>query len=238
MIIDFHSHILPGIDDGSQSVEESLQILELMKNQGIEAVIATPHFYASEDYPKEFIKRREDAKNKLFKAIDALGDEGKNMPKIYCGAEVAYYRGMSQSAALKDLVIEGTKAIMVEMPMGKWTSAMYSELEEIHDRQGLIPIVAHVDRYLTPLRDFGIPDKLAQLPVLVQANGSFFLKKNMAKKAIKLLGRDMIHLLGSDTHNTEERAPNLGPALDVIKKSLGHDAIERIESWQGQIIDV
>ena len=233
MIIDFHSHILPGIDDGSQSVEESLQILELMKNQGIEAVVATPHFYASEDYPKEFLERRQRAKESLLKAAS-----GMDLPKIYCGAEVAYFRGMSQSEALKDLVIEGTNAIMVEMPMGKWTSSMYDELEQIYSRQGLVPIVAHVDRYLTPLRDFGIPAKLSELPVLVQANASFFLKKKMVKKAKKLLASDMIHLLGSDTHNLGERAPNLGPALEVIQEMLGTDAFERIESWQNQIIKI
>lgn len=231
MIIDFHSHILPGVDHGSQSLEESLEMLRIMKAQGIEAVVATPHFYADEEYPEEFLKRRKMAKEKLLRAT-----EGKDLPKLYFGAEVAYYRGMSQSNVLKDLVIEGTKAIMVEMPMGKWTSSMYDELEAIHDRLGLVPIVAHVDRYLTPLRDFGIPSKLSELPVLVQANASFFLKKNMVKKAKKLLDKDMIQILGSDTHNLDDRAPNLGPALMVIEEGLGLDALARIESWQKQVI--
>lgn len=228
MIIDFHSHILPGVDHGSQSVEESLQMLRLLKQQGVEAVVATPHFYGDEEYPEEFLKRRKAGAKALLEAVEKL--DGEELPRIFVGAEVAYYRGMSQSKALKDL------AIMVELPMGKWTSSMYDELEQIYSQQGLIPIVAHVDRYLTPLRDFGIPDKLAELPVVVQANASFFLKKNMVKKAKKLLAGDLIHVLGSDTHNLDDRAPNMGPALDVINELLGPDAIERIESWQKQII--
>ena len=234
MIIDFHSHILPGVDHGSQSVEESLQMLRLLWQQGVEAVVATPHFYGDEEYPEEFLKRRKAGAKALLEAVDKLA--GEELPHIFVGAEVAYYRGMSQSKVLKDLAIEGTKAVMIEMPMGKWTSSMYDELEQIYSQQGLIPIVAHVDRYLTPLRDFGIPDKLAELPVVVQANASFFLKKNMVKKAKKLLAGDLIHVLGSDTHNLDDRAPNMGPALDVINESLGPDAIERIESWQKQII--
>ncbi len=233
MIIDFHSHILPGVDHGSQSLEETLEMLRIMKSQGIDAVVATPHFYGDEEYPAEFLKRRNIAKEKL---LDAVRD--KDLPKLYFGAEVAYYRGMSESKALKDLAIEGTRAIMVEMPMGKWTSSMYDELEQIYDRQGLVPIVAHVDRYLTPLRDFGIPTKLSELPVLVQANASFFLKKNMVKRAKKLLANDMIHLLGSDTHNLDDRAPNLGPALDVINELLGSQIITRIESWQKEVINI
>lgn len=234
MIVDFHSHILPNVDHGSQSIEESLQILRIMKSQGIEAVVATPHFYGDDEYPEEFLKRRKAGKEKLLKAIEELSNE--DMPKLYVGAEVAFYRGMSQSKVLKDLAIENTKAIMVEMPMGKWTSSMYDELEQIYVQQGLIPIVAHVDRYLTPLRDFGIPDKLAELPVIVQANASFFLKKNMVKKAKKLLARDMIHVLGSDTHNLDDRAPNLGPALEVINDGLGPEVFERIKAWQKQVL--
>lgn len=233
MIIDFHSHILPGADHGSQSVEESLEMLRMTKEQGIGAVVATPHFYADEDYPEEFLARRNVAKDKILEAM-----AGKDLPKLYYGAEVAYYRGMSRSEALKDLAIEGTKAILVEMPMTKWTDAMYQELEDIRMNLGLIPIIAHVDRYLTPLRDFGIPDRLAELPVLVQANASFFLKKNMAKKAKKLLAKDMIHLLGSDTHNLDDRAPNLGDALEIIEESLGFEALERIKSWQDEVIKI
>jgi len=231
MIIDFHSHILPNIDDGSKSVEESLEMLRIMKSQGIDAVVATPHFYGSEDYPESFLERRAKAKELL---LEAIGSE--ELPTLYFGAEVEYFRGMSRSKALKSLAIEKTNAILVEMPIGKWTDLMYDELEQIYTYQGLIPIVAHVDRYMTPFRDFGIPGRLAELPVLVQANASFFLKKNTVKKAQKLLERDLIHLLGSDTHNLVDRAPNLGMALNVIKESPGSRALERIESWQNKVI--
>ncbi len=232
MIIDFHSHILPGIDDGSQSVEETIEMLTLMKAQGIETVVATPHFYAKHDYPERFLERRARGYEKLLSATTK-----SDLPRVLLGAEVAYFRGMSESKVLKDLVIEGTNAILVELPMGKWNESIYKELENIHTIHGLVPIVAHVDRYMTPYRSYGIPEKLAQLPVLVQANAEFFTEKATARKARKLLAKDLIHLLGSDCHNLTDRRPNLGDAVEAIETSLGEDALARIETWQSKIIN-
>ncbi len=232
MIIDFHSHILPQIDDGSQSVSETVEMLTRMKAQGIETVVATPHFYAKHDYPERFLERRRRGYEKLLSETTKA-----DLPRVLLGAEVAYFRGMSESKVLKDLVIEGTNAVLVELPMGKWNESMYRELKNIHTMQGLVPIVAHVDRYMTPYRSYGIPEKLAELPVLVQANAEFFTEKSTAKKARKLLAKDMIHLLGSDCHNLTDRRPNLGDALEAIETSLGREALARIETWQSKIIN-
>ena len=231
-MIDFHSHILPQVDDGSKSIEMSLEMLNRMKEQGIGMVVATPHFYANHDNLERFLARR----NRGFEALAPLLTE--DMPKILLGAEVAYFPGMSQSKALQDLVIEGSRAILVELPMGKWSDSMYRELRQIYEQQHLIPIVAHVDRYLTPYRSFGIPKKLEELPVLVQANAEFFLNKTTARKAKKMLVAEQIHLLGSDAHNLDSRGPNLGVALQVIENMLGFEALEQIETWQREVISV
>lgn len=245
MITDFHSHILPAVDDGSKNIEESLGMLRCMSEQGINRVIATPHFYADRDRPKNFLLRRQRALDEVLAAIDAAGglqeSPGASLlndrfPEILLGAEVAYFHGMSESRALQDLVIEGTQAILVEMPMGRWSPAMYAELERIQRVQGLVPIVAHVDRYLGRFRDYGIPDALGELPVLVQANASFFLHRESARKALKLLERDQVHVLGSDAHNLTTRRPNLGQAVAAIEAGLGQQALERIAGWQAQIL--
>ncbi len=233
MIVDFHSHVLPGIDDGSRSAEESLEILQSMQSQGIEAVVATPHFYASHHFPEKFLERRERAKEEVLRAAE---EAGIALPHLYYGAEVAYFRGMSQSEVLKDLAIEGTGAVLVEMPMGKWSPYMYQELGEIYRDQGLLPIIAHVDRYLGRFRDYGIPENLSKLPVLVQANASFFLQGNTVRKACRMLKEEQIHLLGSDCHNLTDRGPNLGEAVKAIEASLGHEVLERIAGWQTQVL--
>ena len=220
---DFHSHILPGIDDGSCSVEESIAMLRLEAAQGICRVIATPHFYARHDDPERFLARRTAALTKVEEAA-----RNETLPAIFPGAEVHYFHGMSDSEVLGRLTIAQKRCILIEMPPAPWTPQMYRELEWIFTKQGLTPVIAHVDRYISPFKTHGIPRRLEELPVLVQANGSFFLKKSTATLAVRLLKQERIQLIGSDCHNLTDRAPNLGAAQQVIARKAGAETLERI----------
>ena len=221
---DVHSHILPGIDDGSKSVEESLALLRMEKAQGVDTVIATPHFYARYDSPERFLLHRAEAMESLRGAMEAQ----PGLPEVKIGAEVHYFPGICESDGISALTIDGKRCILIEMPPSPWTLKMYRELEGLYIRQNLLPIIAHVDRYIAPLRTHGIPQQLAQLPVLVQANADFFLKRSTAAMAMKMLRAGQIHLLGSDCHNLTSRAPNLGEAVSRIQKKLGREALDRI----------
>ncbi len=228
MFTDFHSHILPGIDDGSSSVEESIKLLEISAEQGIKRIVATPHFYANHDAPERFLERRENAKALLEKAIENRED----LPKIEIGAEVHYFRGISDSEFLPELTITNKRFILIEMPDSDWTDGMYSELESIYYQRGITPIIAHMDRYISPFRTRKIPEKFAKMPVLVQANASFFLEGGLTSRlALKLLKEDKIQLLGSDCHNLERRPPKLGLAAEIIEKKLGKEFLERIDRY-------
>jgi protein-tyrosine phosphatase len=114
MMVDFHSHILPGIDDGSDCVDTSLKMLALEKAQGITHVVATPHFYPNRDNPAAFLARR-------AKAMEALAARmTPELPQVIPGAEVAFFRGMSQSEALVDLTLGKSKFLLVELPPAPW----------------------------------------------------------------------------------------------------------------------
>lgn len=232
MITDFHTHILPGIDDGSASVEESLELLRMEARQGIDHVVATPHFYAQHDTPAHFLEKRARAEARLREQM--AGQEG--LPQISVGAEVYYFRGISDSDVLKELTVAGSRYILVEMPHAPWTEKMYSELEDIYVRRGLTPIIAHVDRYIRPFHTFKIPQRLEGLPVLVQANAEFFLERSTARMALRLLQEDKIHLIGSDCHDPQERKPNLEGALRLIERRLGREALERIHFYQREVL--
>jgi len=231
-IVDFHSHILPGIDDGSASVEESMAMLRAQTEQGIRHVVATPHFYAQHDSVDAFLQRRAEAERQFRKEMEKHDD----LPAVTVGAEVYYFRGLGESEVLKELTIGETKYVLIEMPYAKWTDSMYRDLEQIYDRQGLTPIVAHVDRYLGRFRSFGIPKRLEELPVLVQANASFFCGYG-SFRAMRMLEKGQIHLLGSDCHNMHNRRPNLGVATETIRRRLGTAALERIEEIQNHIFN-
>lgn len=232
-IIDFHSHVLPGIDDGSSSVEESIAMLRKEAEQGITHVVATPHFYAQSDSPERFLRRRAEAEARLREAMA----EHTGLPTLSVGAEVYFFRGISDSDILEALTINDTEYLLLEMPMARWTDPMYREMEEIPAKQGLTPIVAHVDRYIGPFQTHGIPQRLEQLPVLVQANASFFLRGMTRPMAMRMLREDRIHLLGSDCHNMADRAPNLGNAVAEIQRHLGSEPLQRIAQTQHDVFD-
>lgn len=223
-VIDFHCHILPGIDDGSATVEESIAMLRAAAEQGIGFVVATPHFYPVRQSPDVFLERRDRAERKLRQEMEKY----PNLPALEIGAEVAYYSGMSESESLSCLAIRGTSYILIELPPAPWPGEVWRELQGIRERHGLTPIIAHIDRYIHPLCSYGIPAKMADMPVLVQANASFFLNRWTSRYAMKLLKKGQIHVLGSDCHNMTDRAPNLGPALSKIKNKLGREFIMRI----------
>ena len=231
-LIDFHSHILPGIDDGSKSLEMSIQMLRMEAQQGVERVIATPHFYPQYDTPERFLRRRGAAESTLREEMQ----KHTGLPALSVGAEVYYFPGISDSEVISELTIDQKRCILIEMPTSSWTEAMYRELEGIYVKRGLIPIVAHIDRYIGRFHNRGILKRLEHMPVLIQANAEFFLEKYTSSMALRMLKKDGIHLLGSDCHDLSSRKPNLQGALELINRRLGRDAMEGILSYQRNVL--
>lgn len=227
MIADMHSHILPAIDDGSSCLEESIELLRLEAQQGVTHVVATPHFYARQDRLDRFLARRARAEEKLRREMEKF----PGLPQLSIGAEVEFFSGMSQSDGISDLTIDGKSCILVEMEELPWTDAVFRELERLHRDRGLTPIIAHVERYLTPWRNRHL-DKLLEMPVLIQCNASFFLDRSTRSRAMRMLKNQQVHLLGSDCHNLAHRPPRLGSAVALIRQQLGQTPLERIESNQ------
>ncbi len=231
MICDFHSHILPNMDDGSSSVEESIALLELEAAQGVERVVLTPHFYPQNEAPADFLERRNASAAALRGAIEGRSE----LPQLTIGAEVAYYLGMSQSEELPLLAIEGTDCILIEMPPAPWPKYVWRDLRLIREEWGLMPVIAHVDRYIRPMRTYGIPRRLEECGVLVQANANFFIRRETERMAMKLLKAGRIHLIGSDCHGLESRRPNVREAAEKIERKLGREALSRISQLEQQI---
>ncbi len=231
MVTDFHSHILPQTDDGSESLEMSLAMLREEASQGVTHVVATPHFYAKYDTLPHFLEKR--ARAEALLRQEAAKDP--RLPQISVGAEVYFFRGISDSEVLPQLTIGGKSCMLIEMPQPPWPEEMYRELENIHRKRGIIPIIAHIDRYVAPLRTYKIPQRLSQLPVLVQANAAFFLDRSTAAMAMKMLKAGQIHLLGSDCHNMSDRKPNLALAVERIRRKLGQEALDEIQAWEDRI---
>ena len=208
-MIDFHTHILPGMDDGAADVRMSLEMLRSSARQGVDVVCATSHFYAYEESPDEFLERRSEAFAELMNAVSESGD---HLPRILPGAEVLYFPGISQSDEISKLVIENTHCLLIEPTMTKWSETMLDEIEETGIRNRCIPIVAHIDRYMRVLDDNSLVERVSGRRLVVQVNASFFARPDTSKLAVRLMNEGKIHLLGSDCHNMDDRRPNIKSA--------------------------
>lgn len=212
-MVDFHSHILPEIDDGAQSVEESLEMLRMLKAQGVNTVCLTPHYLAMDESPDEFLARREESYQKLKSAIDESGEE---FPKLLLGAEVFYYPGICRMEELSKLTLQGTDLLLLEMPSCKWNEFSLREIEELYNNTGIRIVIAHIERYL----DFQHKSTLERLfkgGVITQVNASFFISKRTRRKALKMFKLSHIGFIGTDCHNTKYRPPRMNEALQIIR---------------------
>ena len=217
-MIDWHNHVLPAMDDGSRDVAESITMLGMHASQGVSTVIATPHFYANDESVESFLTRR-------TRSYETLQNQlSPDAPAIRLGAEVKYYQGISRLADLKKLRIEGSRLLLLEMPMNTWTESMIRELIDMSGKNGIHIVLAHIERYLN-LQSRDVWDRLRDSGILMQSNASFFTGFATKRRAMSLLREGHIHFLGSDCHNVTSRPPQIGKAFEVIQKKLGVDYI-------------
>ena len=227
-LIDFHTHILPEVDDGSRSVDESLLMLKTLFNQETKTVVLTPHFYADDESVDTFLRRRNAAYERLMEKapLDA--------PNMVLGAEVRYYPGISHLQDLEKLRIEGTKFLLLEMPFSAWTEYVISEVIDIAGRGGITLVMAHIERYLSFVNSEVI-SRLINNGVLFQISASFFSGFFNSVRALKMLKGNRIHFIGSDCHNVSDRAPNMNAAYRTIIKNLGEAAAEEFFNYGNEL---
>ncbi|MBQ8004004.1 MAG: hypothetical protein IJ299_02820 [Oscillospiraceae bacterium] len=189
MYVDFHSHVLPGADHGSDSLEMSLSQLSFAKAAGVDTIIATPHFYPDVDNIPEFLARREAA----FRELESANTTGIELIR---GAEVQLGINLDKEPELPKLCIEGTDYILIEFPPEPWPCwTMDAVMGIIRDRR-LRPICAHLDRVSHIGRE-----KILKLNIDVQINPSSMLDTRRHRHYyLDLIADDAVHVLGSDTH--------------------------------------
>ena len=220
-MLDIHSHILPKFDDGSKSIEMSLEMLRRSKQQGVTTIVSTSHFYPSSESPSAFRSRRAHARSQLEAAL--TGGE----PEILYGAEVFYYPGISQSEEIADLVIKGTSLIMIEMPFIPWQDSIFNELLSFQYRNRLHIVLAHVERYVD-IQKRDTYRKLFDLPVYFQCNAEAFTSRRTRKLALEMLDSGLLHFLGTDCHDVTDRPPNMEEAQKVIEKKFSPRAWKQL----------
>lgn len=226
-MIDFHTHILPGIDDGSRDIHMTREMLMLEKKQGVDLVVATPHFYAHRTRVDQFLTKRENALNKVM----ALKSEEPGLPDIKVGAEVYYFTGIGRAEHVKELCIQETYYMLLELPFRPWDREVLTDIKELKSRQHLKVILAHVERYRDMQKDKGLFEEVLDNADIIQMNAGSFTEAGILKRRnlfkITDSGRKLI--MGSDCHNTTSRRPNLIEGLEIIEKKFGEEKVREIK---------
>lgn len=212
MRTDWHNHVIAQIDDGADSMDTSLQMLEQMKEQGIERVIATPHFYAHrEKSVEDFITKRNGKLDQMIAAESPI----KN---IILGAEVALERGVSDIPGIDKLAITGTRLILLELPYAPYKSWMEEEIYNITALYDLRPMIAHVHRYSQWYSKEEIQNVLG-FDAIFQINAEAY-ESFQQKRMVKGIFKDKEFVFGSDCHNLSDRKPNFDLLMRKCKQEM------------------
>lgn len=223
-MIDLHTHILPGIDDGADNCEVSRQMLESLQRDGVNNVVFTPHFYWRQNTVKHFLKNR----NAALERLKAAG-----MPeriKIHLGAEAEFNEMSVASSSLAPLAIDGGKYILLELPFTPdWNPKLFNRLENLIYSADLIPIIAHVERYPAVRKNPAYITKLSGMGCLIQVNCETARTAGNQNLADGLFQRGQVHCLGSDCHNMTTRKPDYAAAISALRACYGEACVTTLQ---------
>ena len=215
MLTEYHCHILPGIDDGAKDAEQSAEMAQMMKAQGVERLIATPHFYAHREKGIEaFLEKRQAAYEKI--------KENLHFREVHLGAEVAIEHGISELNGIEKLAIEGTGIILLELPYRPYERWMSEEIHNIAAEFRLRVMLAHVHRYLEYYSKEEM-ETILSANAIMQINNEAFRSWKEKRLAKRVISSHECFAFGSDAHNTGNRRPN----WDLLRKKAKPEDIAR-----------
>lgn len=226
-IVDVHSHILPGVDDGSKNMDMTRQMLQMAWSEGIHTIIATPHH-------RERYSQASAAKLKeTYQAVCIEAEKIDSDFKIYLGSELFRSHSLEEKLASgESLTMAGTNYVLVEFFPSDPYRELYSTLLRIK-MAGYKPIVAHAERYQCLVKEPELTEKIVNMGCYIQINASSVTGENgfsVKRYVRKLLKYELVHFLGTDAHDLERRSPMIQESVNYIIKKYGEEYARRISS--------
>lgn len=224
-LTDLHAHILPGMDDGAQDLETSLQMLRMEKESGVDRVALTSHFYPLREDFDAFVERRQQAYETLLSAWDR-----ETMPELKLGAEVRYSPQLAEFD-LRKLTFENSDYMLLELSNTE-VPAHIDRVLEIILSQGITPILAHIERCTYFRKEPELLCHLIRRGALAQVSAKALRSKHDMKFIYPCLINGLAHFIASDAH-----APLSESCLGNIVDVLDDDLVNSAESFAKAIWD-
>ena len=234
-MIDFHNHVLPNVDDGPRTLEESISMIRHAEAQGITDIVQTVHF----QHPKM------DGKNVDYKYLtnklndfQSIINKQKININMHLSAEVFYLPNLVEISS-NPLVTIGSKRYMLI----EFSTNIYPEgFEEVFYKlqlNGITPIIAHPERYRFVNNNLDILSKWIDLGYIIQIDAGSVIGQfgNKAKKnTLKMISEGYVHLIGSDAHNDKKRNFCIAPAYKSIEKNTSNIYVSNLKENAERIL--
>lgn len=216
-IIDMHCHILPGVDDGSQNMKTTLKMLQIAAEEGITHMVATPHYKQGRHNVSP------ETAAKLVGDVQNLADENNLGITILQGNEIMFFSDLGEDfEAGKFTTMNGSRYLLIEF----YPDEDYVRIRNAVDatqNMGLIPVLAHVERFMVLRKDPKKVEELKRSGAMIQINASSvageqgFGTKQFVKKLLK---DEIVDFIGTDAHHYENRAPRIQKCAEYLYKKF------------------
>ncbi|HEM5998102.1 TPA: tyrosine protein phosphatase [Streptococcus suis] len=224
-MIDIHSHIIFGVDDGPATIEESIELIKLAKNQGVRIIVATSHRRKGMfETPEKIIKAN------FIKLKEVVQEKYPDLRLCY-GGELYYSKSLMEKLDKRKVPsLNASRYILLEFSMNTPWKDIQKAVNEVN-LLGLTPVLAHIERYDALAFNADRVNELIEKGCMTQVNSSHVLKqgligdrtKEFKKRVQFFLEQDLVHCVASDMHNTTSRPPYMNAAFNIVKEEYGED---------------
>lgn len=232
-MIDFHSHILPNVDDGAKSVEETFNLIKEARKVGFDGIISTSHYI--ENYYEVGVEERSIW---IYGILNALKKENINV-EIFLGNEAYFSENLNDLINKKRITtINRSRYLLMEFSMNVMPMNIYDVIYDLIEN-GYIPILAHPERYSFVHKNPNLIVDLIDAGVLMQCNyGSIIGQYGDKAKIIvrKLLENDMVHFLGTDVHRQNSIYLRIPEILKVLEEIVDSDRLNEITNINPRLV--
>lgn len=224
-LIETHSHILPGIDDGAPDAETSRRMIAKLSAQGAQAIILTPHYYSDSISLTDFVAKRQQAFQVLQSALPT------GVPRLIPAAEVYISKYLFNNEDLTPICIAGTNFAMIEHSFHcDFGQNTFNRLVSLVCDYHIQPVLVHIERYKALMENPKLLAQYRELGCKTQVNISSFsdASRSVRKKLFKYLDNGYIDFIGSDCHNLDKRPPTYSDGIQAILKKCGQSTVKQL----------